>query len=1838
MLKLHKIWRLLTVAALLAGALNLTLVPVTPAKAARLNVGSFTGSTYTQNFDTLANTGTPAWANDSTLAGWYLVTDATASVTTYIVGNGSATTGGYYSYGTTSATDRALGGLASNGYYGGSGTGKAYFGLVLQNNTGSSIGGLSVAYTGEQWRANATAAQALTFEYKTSAAAPSDATAFNTASTGWTAVPAVTFTSPILTTAGALDGNSAANRANLSTTISGLSIPSNEYILLRWTDLNDSGNDHGLGIDDLTVTATPAGSNLTINDVSAAETNSGTTTFSFTVALSSPAPAGGVTFDIGTADNTATDADNDYEPNSATGVTIAAGASSTTFDVTVNGDTNFEPNETFFVNVTGVTGATVSDGQGQGTIQNDDVALPVLSINDVTIAEGNSGATIFGFVVTLDAPAPAGGVTFDVATADGTATTTDSDYAGQNLTTQIISAGSTTYNFDVIVNGDTNIELTETFDVNVTNVTGATVGDGTGLGTITNDDAATPQISISSVSGPESDAGMNTLTFNVSLDIPALVGGVTFDIATSDGTATDADNDYEPNSATGVTIPEGVSSTTFNVTVNGDTTFEANETFTVSLSNVTGATVATGTGTGTIQNDDAAPVNLSIADVTLAEGNTGTTTFGFVVTLDGPAPSGGVTFDIATSAGTATAGTDYVTKSVNGASIATGSTTYNFDVTVNGDWDSESNETFNVAVSNVSGAVVTDGAALGTITNDDSAVTPIHDIQGSGNTSASGTFTVDAIVVGQYQAQTSGQLKGFFVQEQDADADANPATSEGIFVYCLTCPTAVNVGDRVLATGATSEYFNMSQLNATTAGSVVVLSSGNAMPTPASLTLPVPGVPTGDLTAAETFINAYYEAFEGMLVKFPATLSVSEYFELARYGQVILSAGGRPHTFTAVNTPTALGYTNHQIDLAARTIILDDPDNRQNRPSDVPNTAYFYPVPGLSTTNYFRGGDTITNLTGVLHWSFAGQTGTDAWRIRPVTEKYTYTFTPVNTRPTVPASSGSLKVASFNVLNYFLTIDTSNVCSPTLAADCRGADSAQELTRQRTKMLAALAAIDADVFGFMEMENTPGVSPLADIVAGLPGYGYIDTGVIGGDAIRVGIIYKTATVTPLGAFKVLTSAVDPLFDDTKNRPALAQTFEEVATGEVFTVVVNHLKSKGSSCGAGDDDTTTGQGNCNLTRTEAAGALADWLATDPTGSGDPDFLIIGDLNSYAMEDPITALKTAGYTDLVNSFGGADAYGYVFDGQLGYLDHALSNASLTPQVAGVAEWHINADENPLFDYNDDVRTADEAAYDEESDVLPLYEPNQFRTSDHDPIIISLNLDSSGAPTITSIVRAGTNPTNAASVAYTVTFSEVVTGVDSADFSLDISNGVISGATIGTISGSGTSYTVNVNTGSGDGDLRLDVKLTATIIDSGSNNVSNLPYTSGQAYTIDKTAPTVTSIVRAGANPTNAASVNFTVTFSEAVTGVSTGDFSLTAPDLTGESVTTVTPVNGSTYTVAVNTGSGAGTLRLDIPAGASITDAAGNTPGGLPYTGGASYDVDRVAPTVVSVVRADPNPTNAASVDFTVTFSEIVTGVGLGDFALAAGSVSDASITGVSGAGTTYTVSVNTGTLNGTIGLDVPATASVTDTIGNALGGLPFTTGEVYTVSKTPIFEDVPFTHWANNFIERLYNFGVTGGCSTSPLNYCPDGNITRAQMAVFILRAKYGDTYVPPAASGTVFNDVAQNSFAAAYIEALVAEGITAGCGGGNYCPNKNITRAEMAVFILRGMYGNAYVPPTAVGDVFNDVPANSFAAAWIEALAAEGITGGCGGGNYCPGGYVTRAEMAVFLVMAFNLP
>jgi CSLREA domain-containing protein len=288
-------------------------------------------------------------------------------------------------------------------------------------------------------------------------------------------------------------------------------------------------------------------------------------------------------------------------------------------------------------------------------------------------------------------------------------------------------------------------------------------------------------------------------------------------------------------------------------------------------------------------------------------------------------------------------------------------------------------------------------------------------------------------------------------------------------------------------------------------------------------------------------------------------------------------------------------------------------------------------------------------------------------------------------------------------------------------------------------------------------------------------------------------------------------------------------------------------------------------------------------------------------------------------------------------------------------------------------------------------------------------------------------------------------------------------------------------------------------------------------------------------------------------------------------------------GPTQTFAITSTSSA------FNAGDNATCAATDQRG-VTRPQGAQCDIgayESTVPTVVSSARVNSSPTSLANVDFTVTFSEPVTGVDMAgptfnDFTLTSAGISSASVTAVSGSSTTYTVTVNTGSGNGTLRLNVVPGGSIVDAALNPLAA-GFTTGQIYSVIKTVTFADVPTSYWAYSYIERLYNAGITSGCGTNPLIYCPDATVTRAQMAIFLLRGMHGSTYAPPdVGASTGFNDVAPTDFAAAWIKQLALEGITGGCAPSLYCPNATVTRAQMAIFLLRGEHGPTYAPP-AVG-------------------------------------------------------
>ncbi len=716
---------------------------------------------------------------------------------------------------------------------------------------------------------------------------------------------------------------------------------------------------------------------------------------------------------------------------------------------------------------------------------------------------------------------------------------------------------------------------------------------------------------------------------------------------------------------------------------------------------------------------------LSINDVSQSEGNSGTTTFTFTVSLSSSAGAGGVTFDIATADGTATSPDDFTAKSLTGQSIPAGSSSYTFDVLVNGDTLDEADETFLVNVTSVTGATVVDGQGQGTITNDDSNIcaqsfTPIPQIQGSGATAAiTGTVTTEGVVVGDFEGTAADS--GFFLQDPAGDGD--PATSDGIFVFTGNS-NLVSAGQVVRVTGFARERFGQTTINGTNSNTSAVPAAniaqcGAGSVTPTDVDLP--------------FANASFaERYEGMLTRFPQTLTIAEYFNYDRFGEIVLAkplpGESRPFTGTAIDPPGAAANARTLANSLSR-ITLDDVQSAQN-PAVLrhPNGQPF------SLNNRFRGGDTVQNTVGVLGFDF------DLYRVYPTGPAL---YTAANPRTAAPEPvGGTTRVAAMNTLNFFVTANyptgnpLDNKCGPSNNLECRGWDSDQpdEFTRQRTKLLQALTGLDGDIIGLNELENSTGTEPLDSIVSGLPGYDYIHTGTIGTDAIKVGMIYRRSVVTPVGPYKLLTSAVDPRFIDTKSRPALAQTFDVNATGARFTLVVNHLKSKGSDCNdVGDPDLGDGQGNCSQTRRAAAEALVDWLATDPTGSGDPDYLIMGDLNSYTMENTLTEIQAGSddvagtsddFTNLIAHFQGPHAYSYMFDGQAGYLDHALANTSMLGQVTGAADWHINSDEPDVLDYDTTFKPPEQEA---------LWEPNAYRTSDHDPVVVGLNPNA--APTVSA-----------------------------------------------------------------------------------------------------------------------------------------------------------------------------------------------------------------------------------------------------------------------------------------------------------------------------------------------------------------------------------------------------------------------------------------------------------------------------------------------------------------------
>ena len=602
--------------------------------------------------------------------------------------------------------------------------------------------------------------------------------------------------------------------------------------------------------------------------------------------------------------------------------------------------------------------------------------------------------------------------------------------------------------------------------------------------------------------------------------------------------------------------------------------------------------------------------------------------------------------------------------------------------------------------------------------------TPIYDIQGSTGFSSYDNQWITTEGVVTHDVQTSAELGGFFLQDLTGDGDVS--TSDGIFVkFRDSWGIDVSVGQHIRITARVDEEFGQTLLEDQSPYypdsdfDILVCESGVAV------------------TATPVALPMDFETVEGMLVTFPQTLYISEFFNFDRFGEIVLTTE-RQYQPSQIAEPGSVKAFAIAESNAANRITLDD-----NRTSSNPDPAIHPNGAEFTLTNTFRGGDTVTNVTGAIGYGFG------LYRIQPTTGA---DYVTANPRPTSPDPiRGDIRVASFNVLNFFTTIDSGpDVCGPTGLSDCRGADNVTEYNRQLAKLLAGIIGLDADIVALQEVENDirdddgsrkhDAILTLVEELNAIEGAGtwswigeldyYNDY------PVRNEIIYRTASVVPVGDPETIA---DPAFDSVRppleylwdveplGRPPVAQAFAPVGSPAlVFTVVNNHFKSKGSSCDSIGDPFDVHQANCNQTRVAQAEALMAFVADLQEAVGDPDVLIVGDLNSYAREDPIDRIKlgpdgTPGggdnFFDLLNKPGKNTAYGYVFDGQLGTLDNALASTSLMSQVKGVTEWHINADEPDILDYDTSFKKAAQDA---------LYEPLPYRVSDHDPVIIGLKLE--------------------------------------------------------------------------------------------------------------------------------------------------------------------------------------------------------------------------------------------------------------------------------------------------------------------------------------------------------------------------------------------------------------------------------------------------------------------------------------------------------------------------------
>lgn len=540
----------------------------------------------------------------------------------------------------------------------------------------------------------------------------------------------------------------------------------------------------------------------------------------------------------------------------------------------------------------------------------------------------------------------------------------------------------------------------------------------------------------------------------------------------------------------------------------------------------------------------------------------------------------------------------------------------------------------------------------------------ICQIQGNGaNSPYNGQqVTTEGVITAIFTG--SGSVGGYFIEQPDCDADVT--TSNGVLVY-QSSTGALAVGQRVQVSGTVTEFNGLTEIINATA---IVLGTGTVTPT--NISLPIASV-------------SQWEQYEGMLLRFPATLTVTDNQGWVQYGELGLAPDRvfTPTNFIDPNDAVASGTNstgssnlaaiNAEIDLQQRSFVLLD-DGR--------TSTYPTPLPLVGSEGTLRTGSTIAGLVGVLHYAFGD------YRIQPVgTVPVTY-----DPRPVVPAVGGSVRAASMNLLNYFTTLGD------------WGAANSGELDRQRTKLLAAIQAMDADVYALHEVQNNDEAwVDLLDALnnaVGAGAYGALEVDAFGTGGTKSVIFYRTTTLTPItDLFSVNGSPFQ--------RPHITQGFQVNADGGRFLFSTAHMRSKLCDNATGSNlDQNDGQGCFNTNRRDQANALLAHWEGIRNSTGIAAQLIMGDFNAYTEEDPLDVFRANGIQRLLP----ADEYSYFYQGTFGSLDHAFGTAALENSLSQAAAWHINSDEPGKFDYADAN--------------FSRYQPNAFRSSDHDPLVVGLN----------------------------------------------------------------------------------------------------------------------------------------------------------------------------------------------------------------------------------------------------------------------------------------------------------------------------------------------------------------------------------------------------------------------------------------------------------------------------------------------------------------------------------